>query len=87
MQRQEVIDSVRYSHAGHDYHFTWAALRCLELLSPTSELKAVTIEGPSPAHFAKAGIQLRLEDGMPDVLLWNPQTDRLWVIEAVNHRA
>jgi hypothetical protein len=35
------------------------------------------------ARFAKAGIQLRLEDGMPDVLLWNPQTDRLWVIEAV----
>ena len=35
------------------------------------------------ALFAKAGIELRLEDGMPDVLLWNPQTDRLWVIEAV----
>lgn len=48
MERQESIDSVRYSHAGHDYHFTWAALRCLELLSPASELKAVTIEGPSP---------------------------------------
>ena len=35
------------------------------------------------ARFAKAGIELRLEDGMPDVLLWNPETDRLWVIEAV----
>ena len=35
------------------------------------------------ARFAEAGIELRLEDGMPDVLLWNPQTDCLWVIEAV----
>lgn len=35
------------------------------------------------ARFAEAGIELRLEDGMPDVLLWNPETDWLWVIEAV----
>lgn len=34
-------------------------------------------------RFAEAGIELRLEDGMPDVLLWNPETDWLWVIEAV----
>jgi hypothetical protein len=32
---------------------------------------------------AKAGIELKLGDAMPDVLLWNPETDRLWVIEAV----
>ncbi len=32
---------------------------------------------------ARAGIELRLGDAMPDVLLWNSQTDRLWVIEAV----
>jgi hypothetical protein len=32
---------------------------------------------------AVAGIELRLEDAMPDVLLWNPETDVLWVIEAV----
>lgn len=32
---------------------------------------------------ASAGITLQLEDAMPDVLLWNKQTDRLWVIEAV----
>lgn len=32
---------------------------------------------------ARAGIELRLGDAMPDVLLWNPETDRLWVIEAV----
>lgn len=32
---------------------------------------------------AKAGIALQLGDAMPDVLLWNKKTDRLWVIEAV----
>lgn len=31
----------------------------------------------------RAGVELRLGDAMPDVLLWNPATDRLWVIEAV----
>lgn len=35
------------------------------------------------ARLARAGIDLKLSDAMPDVLLWNPKTDRLWVIEAV----
>lgn len=30
-----------------------------------------------------AGVELTLEDAMPDALLWNPKTDWLWVIEAV----
>lgn len=30
-----------------------------------------------------AGIELTLDDSMPDVLLWNRNTDWLWVIEAV----
>jgi hypothetical protein len=34
-------------------------------------------------RLASAGIELKLGDAMPDVLLWNPKTDRLWVIEAV----
>jgi len=32
---------------------------------------------------ALAGIQLTLSDAIPDVLLWNPATNALWVIEAV----
>lgn len=32
---------------------------------------------------AAAGVELTLEDAMPDALLWNPETDHLWVIEAV----
>ncbi len=32
---------------------------------------------------AKAGLTIGLSDSMPDILLWNPETDKLWVIEAV----
>jgi hypothetical protein len=30
-----------------------------------------------------AGITILLGDSMPDILLWNQQTDKLWVVEAV----
>ena len=35
------------------------------------------------AKMAEAGVALTLEDAMPDALLWNQDTDHLWVIEAV----
>jgi hypothetical protein len=38
---------VRPSRDGDQFHYLWAARRCLQLLSPTSDLVAVTIEGPS----------------------------------------
>ena len=31
----------------------------------------------------KAGITIQLGDSMPDILLWNQKTDKLWVVEAV----
>ena len=31
----------------------------------------------------EAGVSIGLADAMPDVLLWHPQSDHLWVIEAV----
>lgn len=34
-------------------------------------------------ELAAAGITLTLGDSMPDVLLWNPKADAIWVIEAV----
>jgi hypothetical protein len=40
-----------------------------------------------PEHYAKklkeAGLEITLDDSMPDVLLHNPETEELWVIEAV----
>ena len=35
------------------------------------------------AALRRAGLDIELGDSMPDVLLWNQNTDALWVIEAV----
>ena len=42
------ISSVRASREGDQFHYLWAARRCLRLLSFSSDLAAVTIEGASP---------------------------------------
>lgn len=39
--------SVRASRDGDQFHYHWAARQCLNLLPDTSDLVAVTIEGPS----------------------------------------
>ena len=51
---------VRFSRDGDQFHYLWAARRCLLLLSPTSDLIAITIEGPSTAETAAAK---DIEDG------------------------
>ena len=48
-------DLVRYSRDGDQFHYFWAARRCLLLLSPNSDLKAITIEGASPSEASDAG--------------------------------
>lgn len=40
-----VIDKVRASKAGHAYHEAWAARTALELLPPSTDLTAITLEG------------------------------------------
>ncbi len=40
----------RPSRDGDQFHYVWAARRCLHLLSPNAKLKAVAIEGASPAE-------------------------------------
>jgi hypothetical protein len=40
-----VIDKVRASKAGHAYHEAWAARSTLELLLPSTDLVAITLEG------------------------------------------
>lgn len=45
---------VRPSRDGDQFHYLWAARRCLLLLSPNASLKAVTIEGPSLSEAAEA---------------------------------
>lgn len=39
------IDKVRASKAGHAYHEAWAARTALELLPPSTDLTAITLEG------------------------------------------
>jgi hypothetical protein len=39
------IDKVRASKAGHAYHEAWAARSALELLLPSTDLVAITLEG------------------------------------------
>jgi hypothetical protein len=41
----------RASREGDQFHYVWAARRCLRLLSPSSGLVAVTIEGASSLEF------------------------------------
>ncbi len=41
------------------------------------------ITSQEKASLAEAGLSLSLADAMPDVLLWNPKLDSIWVIEAV----
>lgn len=38
-------DKVRFRNDGDQFHYLWAARRCLRLLVPTSDLVAVSIEG------------------------------------------
>ncbi|HEX4408993.1 MAG TPA: AVAST type 3 anti-phage nuclease/ATPase Avs3a [Xanthobacteraceae bacterium] len=41
---------VRTSRDGDQFHYLWAARRCLKLLSADSDLIAISIEGPSPGE-------------------------------------
>ena len=41
------INSVRYSREGDQFHYIWAGRRCLQLLNPTTDLVAISIEAPS----------------------------------------
>lgn len=45
-------DLVRFSREGDQFHYLWAARRCLRLLSPTSGLVAIAIEGTSVSETA-----------------------------------
>ena len=55
------INTVRSSRDGDQFHYLWAARRCLRLLSPTNDLVAISIEGPSaqetkPDESLEAGV-------------------------------
>lgn len=49
-------ESARYSRDGDQFHYLWAARRCLRLLAPADDLVAVTVEGPSKNEDAPADV-------------------------------
>ena len=46
---------VRYSRDGDQFHYVWAARRCLRMLLPKNGLTAITIEGSSPQETQGGG--------------------------------
>lgn len=48
-------ESVAYSREGDEFHYRWAARRCLKLLYPTSSLQYLIIEGSDSTQGKEAG--------------------------------
>jgi hypothetical protein len=46
---------VRFSRDGDQFHYLWAARRCLHLLSLSSDLVTITIESASPRESSEQG--------------------------------
>ena len=57
---------VRSSRDGDQFHYLWAARRCLRLLSPTDGLTAITVEGSSPQE-TQAGDSIEAGEEQIDV--------------------
>ncbi len=57
-------NKVRFSRDGDQFHYLWAARRCLRLLSPTDDLVAISIEDPSAKETKSDG---SLEAGVDQI--------------------
>ena len=47
-QDRTMVDLIRPSRDGDQFHYLWAARRCLALLPPNTDLVGISIEGTSP---------------------------------------
>ena len=54
IKKSKVVDKVRASRDGHEYHEMWTARRAMQLLLPNNPLKAIAVEGLSPRDQATA---------------------------------
>ena len=57
MKRRHLVDKVRASRDGHEYHEAWTARKAMQLLWPDSDLAAIAVEGLSPTDQAHASAQ------------------------------
>ncbi len=51
---KKIVDKVRASRDGHEYHEIWTARRAMQLLLPSHALRAIAVEGLSPRDQFKA---------------------------------
>jgi len=65
---------VRASRDGDEFHYLWAARRCLQLLSPLSGIVAITIEGASPSE-TSAESRVEVGDELIDVAEYHGSED------------
>ena len=73
--RAQRASLVRFSRDGDQFHYLWAARRCLLLLSPDQDLVGVSIEGVSPDENVSR-ISDPAEDTVIDVAEYYGYTDR-----------
>ena len=66
---------VRPSRDGDQFHYLWAARRCLSLLSPQQDLVGVSIEGVSPDETSPESVDA-VGDTVIDVAEYYGHTDR-----------
>ncbi len=57
MKRRHLVDKVRASRDGHEYHEAWTARKAMQLLWPDSDLAAIAVEGLSPTDQARASVK------------------------------
>jgi hypothetical protein len=55
LNRENPIEKVRASRAGHTFHERWAARRALQLVFPKDDLFAIAVEGLSTSETASPG--------------------------------
>lgn len=67
-------DDVRFTRDGDQFHYLWAARQCLKLLSPTTSLAAITIEGASASEVSD-GNNITAGEEVIDVAEYHGSTD------------
>jgi len=56
-KNHRVIDKVRASRDGHEFHEAWAARKALQLVMPTDGLVGIAVEGLAPADQSSASAE------------------------------
>lgn len=89
LQAELAVDSRKRVDTGHSDLIKTCSLHYVPKFLPGFEIIYIDatdgdrITASDEKRLTRAGIKIGLGDAMPDILLWNPRTQHLWVIEAV----